>query len=514
MPSYLEPGHRDALGRAVEFVEAGFPQEARFVLEGLARGLDLEQTPHQLAYLLCAGLARRLAGEEGDVNLYLETFDVPHGELFALLKSCDPLFQSAYDLANAQLARLLSGHPRATLLDLGTGDGLQLVDLVQQLGRRGELPIRLTVIGVDPAPESLRKAERDLEQTARRHRCDLLFFALPRRVEDLSEADWDLIGRSPGPLVVNASFVLHHLNHTNARPDARDTLFARLYALRPLGLVACNYSADFNLPGLRERVRNAARFFGGMFCHLDGLPLGVHERRLLKFAFWGREALDVLGRSELGRSERFETPFSWLTRLERAGFEPALDLGTLREVAHSSVRVSANEGYLGLDGLLSVVVGLSDEPLRPAMARSPDQTALSRRVESLDVGRYLRTLIRVARANGMVHVRERDFVEGQALLAGIDPRSLWEPIEETEEWVNVPVSTGQAVLRDCIALAHVDGEYDANEQLAVRRVAARLGVDEARLCELEADAQHLVPPLLEGGPAWFREYWLLQGKKG
>lgn len=496
MATYLDPGHRDALGRAVDFVEAGFPQEARFVLERLARGLDLEETPHQLAYLLCASLARP---PEDEVSLYQQAFDIPHAELFRLLKTRDPLFVTAYDLANAQLARLLGGHTRATLLDLGTGDGHQLVELIQLLGRRGDLPLRLTVIGVDPSDEALREAERAVEQAARSFRCDLLFFSLPHRVEELEEADWDVIARSAGPLVVNASFVLHHLNHTNARPDARDTLFARLYALRPVGLVACNYSADFSGPGLRERVRNAARFFGAMFCHLDGLPLTVHERRLLKFAFWGRELLDV---------HRYEQPFSWLTRLTRAGFEPARDL------VASGARVTANEGYFGLEGLLSVLVALTDEPARPAMPRSVDNTALSRRVESLDIGRYLRTLIRVARANGMVHVRERDFVEGQALLAGIDPHTLWEPVPEAEEWVNVPVSTGQAVLRDCIALAHVDGEYDEQEQQAVRRVAARLGVDEARLRELEADAEHLVPPLLEGGPAWFREYWLLQSKKG
>lgn len=516
----LDPVHRDILAEAVDHLETGNPEQARTCLESLAGALDLERTPHQLAYLLSAGLARRLAGPEPDTNLYRQTFDVSHLDIYSLLRAKDPLFLSAYPIANEQLIHLMRGHDQVTLLDFGTGDGSQLVELVEELARRQKLPERLHVIAVDLAAAHLRTAETRLLVAARQAGCKLGFHAITRLIEELEEADWDFVAESPGALVVNATFTMHHIRHTQSRPDARDTLFSRLYALKPVGMVLCEPCADFNLPGFRERLRHAARFFGAMFCHLDELDVSTEERRLLKFAFWGREMLDILGNCEVGRCERFETPQSWLARLRKAGFVPSTDLESMRALAHPSLRTTANEGFVGLgtgyEALLAVVVVYSGDqvmdPAPPPRAPALAETALTQECESLDVIRYLKTLVSVARANGLVHVREREFVNGQACLAGVDPVALWGDPGYHQAAFLAPRATRDAVLRDCIALACSDGEYDEHERQTVHRLAGSFGVDPERIAELEAAAQRLAPPLLEGGPAWFRDYWMLQGK--
>lgn len=461
----LDPVHRDILAEAVDHLEAKSPEQARQTLESLAGALDLERTSHQLAYLLSAGLARRLAGPEPDTNLYRQTFDVSHLDIYSLLRAKDPLFLSAYPIANEQLIGLMRGQPVVTLLDLGVGDGSQLVELVEELARRQKLPERLKIIGVDLSTSNLRTAETRLLVAARQSGCQLTFHPIARLIEELEESDWDLVAQSPGALVVNATFTMHHIRHTSSRPDARDTLFARLYALKPMGIVICEPCADFNLPGFRERLRHAARFFGAMFCHIDDLDVTTEERRLLKFAFWGREMLDILGSCEVGRCERFETPHSWLARLRKAGFVPATDLECMRALAHPSLRTTANEGFVGLgtgyEALLAVVVVYSGDqvmdPAPPPRVPATAETALAQQTESLDVIRYLKTLVSVARANGLIHVREQE--------------------------------------RD-----------------VVHRLAGSFGVNPERIAELEAAAQRLAPPLLEGGPAWFRDYWMLQGK--
>lgn len=517
----IEP-HMPALRAAVEHIEAGNPDHARAALDELAGRLDLERTSDQLAYLLAAGLQAKATSEGREAaNLYLRGFDVPHLNLYHLLRKSDPLVQAAHPIANAVVAELLGDAERATIIDLGTGDGAQLSRLLGLLGERGKLRA-LTIVAVDLGAEELMATSERMAKVAAAARIDLTFVPVPSMLEDIDAGTWAMMATTPSPRVVNASFSLHHMRAREGRGDPREEIFDRLHALAPAGLVMCEPCADFNVPDLRRRFRNTARWFGEMFDHLDELDIDVEDRRSLKFAFWGREILDVLGGSEEGRCERYEPPHRWVSRLYHAGFKPYRALDGVRGVRQTAASQSFNDGYIGLgtstETLLAVIAVTHGEPvIDNAHAAARQERVAIAKPERIDIDAYLRLLVAIAFADGVVHDLERAFIDRQAAIHGIDPQTLWKQgatdiaaLDRLD--ASTSRTTRRSVIRDCILLSHIDGVYDASERAAVRAAAARLQIDDATLTALEAEASGCAPPLLTDVPGWLREHWALLNK--
>jgi SAM-dependent methyltransferase len=335
------------LTRALEEVLEGQPSEARRSLAELTKRLDVESVAEDMQYFLfAAALARRLGdGDAQQLNLYLKRYELPQIALFNLLAQRLPLASLAGSIANDCLCDVLAGHEEATLIDVGLGTGRQEVALLRRLKERGAAPRRLTVVGVEPDADSLRRAEADLMAAARELGLELRFKGIPRVIEALDADDWRWLRDSPGPRVVHSAFALHHMV---GDPEQRQALFDRFRALEPAAVVLIEPSSDHFTDSLAQRFHNVWRHLFFIFGLVDELQLTVQERNAIKL-FFGRELEDILGAvDDSRRFERHERKETWLERLRRAGFSTAGRLEGTWSAPHPAMVVHREPGHVGL----------------------------------------------------------------------------------------------------------------------------------------------------------------------
>ncbi|WP_190620087.1 GRAS family protein [Streptomyces venezuelae] len=268
-----------------------------------------------LADCFLAGLATRL-GRDRPANLYLRTEGMAQIDLFYLLHQHLP-FLRAGKLANDALLEYCADQQTATVLALGIGQGRQEVDLVARAGLE-----RVTVVGVDVAAGSLDAAGRAMSGPEVPAGTRVDFRPVLAASEDVGESVWAMIERLPRPLLVTASFALHHMLDREGEPDARAALLRRLRALEPAALALCEPDSDHHLVPLRVRLANAWHHYGTVFAAIDATGASDGEKREMK-RFFGREIVDVVGATrETARYERHEPTRTWLDRLTACGFVP------------------------------------------------------------------------------------------------------------------------------------------------------------------------------------------------
>ncbi|GAA1976201.1 hypothetical protein GCM10009738_62590 [Kitasatospora viridis] len=262
-----------------------------------------------------AGLRARLAPPTARGNPYLRDDGTAQIDLFAVMLRHLPLLRAGR-LATESLLPHLHGATRATVLALGIGHGGQERDLIA----RADWLEQVTVVGVDVAPDSLAAAGRTLHAAGRQARTAVDVQQVARATEDLDDAFWEALARLPRPLVVTASFALHHMRDTPGG-DARTALLRRLHAQRPAALALCEPDSDHHRAPLRTRLANAWQHYGTLFAAIDATGANPAEKGAMK-RFFGREILDVVGAPEEDRHERHEPTAVWLARLTATGFRP------------------------------------------------------------------------------------------------------------------------------------------------------------------------------------------------
>ncbi|WNG33997.1 GRAS family protein [Archangium violaceum] len=344
---------------AGRIAEGGQREGVVRMLDDLLRPLDPERSEDQLVGAIAAALRKRAVGARANVgNLYLHEDELQHMRLYTLLRERVPMISMTHPLANELLLPHVSAQEQVVILDIGTGNGEQLADLIHLCGTRDAAPRRLVVVGLDLSAPSLANAQRNLSAAAERWGIDFRFIALNKQVEALTDEDWTLLDSLEGTRVVNATFALHHLRHDDAAPDVRDRLFQRLRRWRPRTLVISETDAEFNTVPLPERTGNVYDYFLGMFQHIDALDIPEGDRLLLKLGMVAREIEDILGPNEEERCERYESGRHWRERLERAGFAltpppPSLTLGS-----NEAITITVDRGYVTLHGAGTSLVAI------------------------------------------------------------------------------------------------------------------------------------------------------------
>jgi tellurite resistance protein len=131
----------------------------------------------------------------------------------------------------------------------------------------------------------------------------------------------------------------------------------------------------------------------------------------------------------------------------------------------------------------------------------------------LDPQAFLAVLSAVARADGHVGDRERDFVKREAGLLGVDVSTVWErdePLAQVlAETGRMSMRTREAVVRDAVLLAFIDGHYSDKERATISELATRLELDPSVVERTEKALREYAPELLRTAPARFTEYWLI-----
>lgn len=99
-------------------------------------------------------------------------------------------------------------------------------------------------------------------------------------------------------------------------------------------------------------------------------------------------------------------------------------------------------------------------------------------LEDFDATTYLHALIVVVKLHG-IEPEERAFVEDRARKLGVDAAPLWATAEDTLPPLPEGTSemTRRVVLRDCILIACLDGDYSDTERGWIHRICAWLGLE-------------------------------------
>ncbi|MFD7781965.1 GRAS family protein [Streptomyces nojiriensis] len=300
------------LEKAAAAAESGEPEALAAHLE--QAGEFSKDSPGLSDYFL-SGLATRLGGDR-PANLYLRTDGMPQIDLFYLMHRHLP-FLRAGKFANDALLEYCADRQEATVLALGIGQGRQELDLVARAGLE-----RVTVIGVDVAAQSLDAAGRALTGPEVPAGTRVDFRPVLAASEDMDESVWAMVEHAPRPLLVTASFALHHMLNHSGEQDARAALLRRLRALEPAALALCEPDSDHHLVPLRVRLANAWHHYGTVFAAIDATSATDGEKHEMK-RFFGREIEDVVGAAgETTRYERHEPTRTWLDRLTACGFTP------------------------------------------------------------------------------------------------------------------------------------------------------------------------------------------------
>lgn len=288
-------------------------------LTGLDEALDAAERLgfDEPLLLVCfvAALRTRLGGAPAG-NLYLSDDETAQIDLFGVLARHLPLLRASL-LANDTLLPFLAGRRAATVLALGIGRGGQEVDLLSRAPGLAEL----TVVGVDVAADSLTAAGTALRAAAERAGAALEYVPVAAATEDLGPEVWRTVAAGPRPLLVTASFALHHMRDAAGGSDSRAALFRRLRELEPAAVALCEPDSDHHRVPLRARVANAWHHYGTLFAAIGATEATEVEKAAMK-RFFAREIENVVGAADADRFERHEPVAVWLDRLAAAGFRP------------------------------------------------------------------------------------------------------------------------------------------------------------------------------------------------
>jgi hypothetical protein len=286
-----------------------------------------------------------------EANLYLKEFDMPQIELFDLLAKHVPLVNIPGQIVNEMICQFLRQSEEYVLLDIGIGSGRQEIKLLERLAAHSCR--KLTLIGIEPAVDALRDAEKAIRRKADELGIEVVFYPIGKKIEDFNPEDWSFLENFRGKLVINEAFSLHHVVYHHSRGDFKDQVIEQLYALDPVFFVLTEPHSDHETPSLSRRLAEAWSHFGATFRFIDQLSeLDEHQKATLKTRFFAREIEDILQMDDSQRVERHEKAEQWISRLQKTKFR-TLDLKDfMRNVglpAGSALKLSARQDYLSLD---------------------------------------------------------------------------------------------------------------------------------------------------------------------
>jgi hypothetical protein len=282
-----------------------------------------------LAHIFAESLLRRI--DRNLVirkNIYLETFEVSQIDLFYLMCRAYPQVTQGHTIADQFLSHELRQHEKATIFEIGVGKGLQMSQLLRKLSTDPGKLQELHLVALDPDPQNLADATRSLAEIPLPKGLRLHLHPLHSLIENLSPDAMEKIAElTPGRLVVNSAYTLHHTIHPLHNAELRTQILSRINQhLSPRLVTFVEPSSDHDTEHMLKRLTACWEHFGNVFDVIDLAKLEPEMAFTIKETFFGREIRDIFGTADAFRCERHERYESWLLRLTKAGFRPYLDV--------------------------------------------------------------------------------------------------------------------------------------------------------------------------------------------
>ncbi len=114
---------------------------------------------------------------------------------------------------------------------------------------------------------------------------------------------------------------------------------------------------------------------------------------------------------------------------------------------------------------------------------------------------YIKAIISVAKIDGIIHEKEKEFIEAQAKLLSIDIAPYWEKAgnDDLSYLCDIEMSriTRFMIIRDCITLGYIDGKFEEKERNKIVKIASYLKLTKSDVENVEL---------------WLKEFWEILDK--
>lgn len=320
-----------------------FDRQAKEEVEGFfaecMEGMDTD-SEKLLATLLIKALNKRIRSEFIGENIYLGRYETPQIQLFNILIEKFPFVRFSQQITNAAIVDEMQGVEEVTIMDIGIGQGTQMLNIIERAKELTGLK-KLHIVGIEPFGDALVKAEAAILDRNGKVPFEIAFTALLGTAED---TDFAAVRHLDGKLIVNASLALHHIQSAERRTET----IARIRQINPAAFILIEPNVNHYEPDFFARFHNCYHHFYSIFQVIDRIEnIDNVDKNALKM-FFGREIEDIIGKEEKDRYEKHEPAAHWISRLRENQFSLKNDFLKSPVEAGCGVEVSYHkEGFLG-----------------------------------------------------------------------------------------------------------------------------------------------------------------------
>ncbi|MBL7798335.1 MAG: hypothetical protein JNJ90_17705 [Saprospiraceae bacterium] len=302
-------------------------------------GMDTD-SEKLLATLLIKALNKRINSEFIGQNIYLGKYEVSQIQLFNILIEKLPFVRFSQQITNQAIVEAMQDCEEATVIDIGMGQGTQMLNIIEQAKSLSRLK-KIHFVGIEPFGEALRHAEKNILARNGQVPFGISFTGIHDGAENV---DFSALNGLRGKIIVNASLALHHIQSDRQRSDT----FASIRQINPDALILIEPNVNHYEPDFFARFKNCYNHFYSIFQVIDHIEnLEQADKNALKL-FFGREIEDIIGKEEKDRYEKHEPATHWIERLHQNRFSLRRDLLKVPVEAGCGVKISYHkEGFLG-----------------------------------------------------------------------------------------------------------------------------------------------------------------------
>lgn len=332
----------DSLSRIMRAQPSHFDLGNKTEIESLfsycAEGMD-DDSQKLLATLLIKALNKKIRSEKIGENIYLNKYEISQIELFNILIEKFPFVKFSQQITNRAMMELIGQHPEITIVDIGIGQGTQMLHLIESVRHMKQLK-KIHVVGIEPYEEALRRAEKAILSIRSEVPFDIEFTG----IHDFAErVDFSALKDLNGPIVVNASLALHHIQSELQRQET----IARIKKINPVAFLLIEPNVNHFETDFYTRFLNCYHHFYSIFQVIDRIDISQNDKNALKL-FFGREIEDIIGKDEEDRYEKHEPATHWLERLRANQFNIRNEWPDApHEIVGDVAITTRKEGYLG-----------------------------------------------------------------------------------------------------------------------------------------------------------------------
>lgn len=302
-------------------------------------GMDTD-SEKLLATLFLKALNKKINSENIGENIYLGKYEISQIQLFNILIEQFPFVKFSQQITNNAIVEAMTGCAVVTLMDIGIGQGTQVMHIIERAKSVNGLE-KLHVVGIEPFGDALQMAEKNILGMNGIAPFEITFTAIHDGVENV---DFAVFKNLSGKIIVNASLALHHIQSDIKRLET----IAKVKSLNPAAFMLIEPNVNHFETDFYSRFQNSYRHFSHIFQVIDRIEnISNSDKNALKL-FFGREIEDIIGKDEKDRFEKHEPATHWINRLKMNNFSIKSDVLKSPVTAGCGVNINYHqEGFVG-----------------------------------------------------------------------------------------------------------------------------------------------------------------------